>query len=129
MIHKCLMNGTDCTGITQGDFSLYKCSGVADPTNSMYCSNQCCYFHPYERKNVCLAPPAIGLVNEEYSGVCAKASRNLYQEMLDLLYHNDALTLALATEKSSRETDKINLQKQIDSIQSSSIAAIALASI
>lgn len=78
------MRSTQCTGISAGNYDLYKCSGVADPGGSMVCANQCCYYNSEMNRSVCLAPPAIGLVNSEYDKACAFASRDIFQEVTDL---------------------------------------------
>ena len=78
------MASTECAGVSAGNYDLFKCSGISDPSGQMSCSNQCCYFHSEYKKNVCLAPSAIGLVNSEYDQTCAAASRNLFKEITDL---------------------------------------------
>lgn len=78
------MASTECTGVSAGNYDLFKCSGIPDTSGQMSCSNQCCYFHSESRKNVCLAPTAIGLIDSEYDQTCAAASRNLFKEITDL---------------------------------------------
>lgn len=73
------MESNSCTGIYPGDYNVFQCSGIPDSGNNMVCSNQCCYFNQHDRKNVCLAPPAIGLVESEYEKICAMASRDLFK--------------------------------------------------
>lgn len=100
---KC-MTTTECTGIHPGDYDLFNCSDISDPTGQMNCSNQYCYFHSEQRRNVCLAPPAIGLVDSEYDKACAAATRDLFQEIADLKRAIASLQVKFEIE---RQNDKI----------------------